>query len=67
MSVQTPKVYSLAQTARKVGVASITLKRWLLAGKIREVARDRNGWRMFTDGDIAQIKLYAKKMTPPKA
>jgi DNA-binding transcriptional MerR regulator len=57
--------YKLTQAAKLVGVASITLKRWLLERKIPEVQRDRNGWRVFTDLDIERIKNYAERLHPP--
>ena len=57
--------YSLQEAAIQIGVAAITLKRWLLAGKVGEVARDRNGWRVFTKSDIRRIKRFALKLTPP--
>jgi len=44
-----------------VGVAPITLKRWLLEGKFPEVRRDRNGWRIFTEQDIRRIKAFAER------
>lgn len=49
-----------------VGVAPITLKRWLLTEKVAEVARDRNNWRRFTDADVRRIKQFADTTTPPK-
>jgi DNA (cytosine-5)-methyltransferase 1 len=55
----------LQEAARKIGVAAITLKRWLLAGKVGEVARDRNNWRRFTDRDIARIRKFASKLVSP--
>lgn len=48
-----------------VGVAPITLKRWLLSGRIDEVQRDRNGWRVFTDEDVDRIRAYAETLYPP--
>ena len=48
-----------------VGVAQITLKRALLAGRIDDVARDRNGWRVFTDEDVERIRSYFSVMRPP--
>lgn len=38
---------NLTQAAAEIGVSAITLKRWLLAGKVAEVTRNRNGWRLF--------------------
>jgi len=48
----------LSEAANKVGIAPITLKRWLLGGKFPDVKRDRNGWRVFTPEDIRRIKAY---------
>jgi DNA (cytosine-5)-methyltransferase 1 len=60
------KYYTLAEAAELIGIASITLKRWLLAEKVAEVARDRNNWRRFTDADVRRIKQFADTTTPPK-
>ena len=57
--------YRLSQAARLIGVAPITLKRWLLSGRVDEVQRDRNGWRVFTDEDVNRIKVYAGVLYPP--
>jgi DNA-binding transcriptional MerR regulator len=56
--------YTLAEAARLIGVAPITLKRWLLLAKVGEVARDRNGWRVFSDQDIERIRTFAQRITP---
>ena len=60
------KYYTLMEAAELVGVAPITLKRWLLAEKVDEVARDRNNWRHFTDADVRRIKQFADRTSPPK-
>lgn len=57
--------YRLSQVAKIIDVAPITLKRWLLSGRIDEVQRDRNGWRVFTDEDVARIRDYAATLYPP--
>ena len=56
----------LTDVAKSAGVAPITLRRWLLSGKIPEVSRDRNGWRVFTPGEEAAIRRFAQQMTPPQ-
>jgi DNA (cytosine-5)-methyltransferase 1 len=61
----TTKYYSLTEAAALIGIAPITLKRWLLTAKVDEVARDRNNWRRFTDRDVRRIKKFADKTTPP--
>lgn len=60
------KRYSLREAAVQVGVAPITLRRWLLGRKVTEVARDRNGWRVFTRSDIRRIKKFAATLVHPK-
>src|ERR1700722_14454656 len=57
---------TLTQAAKEIGVSSVTLRRWLLTQKVGEVGRDRNGWRVFSDDDIARIRAYATKVTPPE-
>jgi len=57
---------TLTEAARQVGIAPITLKRWLLSAKVAEVARDRNGWRVFTEADIRRIKTFANSIKAPK-
>ena len=47
------------QAASEIGVSAITLKRWLLSGKVADVSRDRNGWRVFNGQDIERIRQYA--------
>jgi len=59
------KYYTLAEAAVLIGIAPITLKRWLLAAKVAEVSRDRNNWRRFTDADVRRIKQFADTSTPP--
>jgi DNA (cytosine-5)-methyltransferase 1 len=56
---------TLKSAAAKVGVAPITLKRWLLSGKVSEVTRDRNGWRLFSEADVKRIKRYALRVHEP--
>lgn len=45
-----------ASAAKVLGVSKATLLRWFRGGKIAEVGRDRNKWRVFTPADIARIK-----------
>jgi len=47
-----------------VGIAPITLKRCLLDGRIDEVARDRNNWRVFSDEDVERIREYIGATRP---
>jgi DNA-binding transcriptional MerR regulator len=58
--------FNMKEAAAKIGVAPVTLKRWLLSHKVAEVSRDRNGWRVFTQSDIRRIKRYASTRRPPE-
>ncbi len=58
-------VYSLKEAAGRVGVAPITLKRWLLEGKVEEVPRNRHGWRLFREQDIERISSFARALPAP--
>ncbi len=60
------KLMNLKEAAHVIGVSPITLKRWLLSGKVKEVARNRNGWRVFTEEDVLRIKRFAHKLNRPK-
>lgn len=60
------KVVKLQDAAKIVGVSPITLRRWLLSGKVPEVPRDRNGWRLFSQNDISRIQNFATKTKPPR-
>lgn len=60
------KRFKLRDAARAIGVSAITLRRWLLSGKVREVARDRNGWRLFSQKDIDRIRRFATLTKPPR-
>ncbi len=52
---------NLNQAAQAIGVSAVTLKRWLISGKVKDVERDRNNWRVFTAADIERIRRYATK------
>lgn len=60
------KRFRLRDVARTVGVSAITLRRWLLSGKVSEVARDRNGWRLFSQKDVDRIRRFATLTKPPR-
>jgi DNA (cytosine-5)-methyltransferase 1 len=66
MKVASQKLLRLQDVAKTVGVSAITLRRWLLSGKVPEVARDRNGWRIFSRKDIKRIRKYATLTKPPR-
>lgn len=52
---------NMNQAAQAIGVSVVTLRRWFSSGKVKDVERDRNNWRVFTAIDIERIKRYATK------
>ena len=53
--------YFTGQVARMVGIHKVTLKRWLLDGKVREPRRISNGGiqaRIWTDRDVERVRKY---------
>ena len=59
--------YTTRDVLKKAKISRNTLFLWLKKGKIPEVARDRNGHRLFTQKDIQKILVYKnKKIFPDK-
>ena len=56
---------STREAAERVGVSRNTLLRWFREGRVADVRRDRNGWRFFTPEDVARIRTYAERLSPP--
>lgn len=50
------ETYSTEEAAEKLGISKSTILRWLKQGRIDEVRRDRNGWRVFTSADLKAIR-----------
>ncbi len=54
------KTFGTAEAAKKLGISRQTLHRWFAVGRIRDVRRDRNNWRVFTLQDIDRIRNEAE-------
>jgi len=50
------KNYSTEAAASQLGISKSTLLRWIREKRVRDVRRDRNNWRVFSDEDIQRIK-----------
>jgi len=59
--------FSAHQVAGIAGISKNTLLRWLKQGKVPEVCRDRNGWRIFQQEDVDRVCAYAGRTSPPDA
>ena len=49
--------YNTQEASRLAGAHRDTFRRWVRQRKFTDVEhRDRNGWRLFTDGDVRRLK-----------
>jgi hypothetical protein len=55
----------IKDAAEAIGVSPATLKRWFRSEKVRDVARDRNGYRIFEPDDIERLRRYANQRFEP--
>ena len=54
--------YRTTEACEMAGISKGTLFRWLRVGIIPDTKyKDRNGWRLFTKGEIDKIKALANK------
>jgi excisionase family DNA binding protein len=56
--------YSASEVAEMAGIHRLTLLRWIREGKLADVQRDRNGWRLFSKEITEQIVDYAQGLDP---
>lgn len=52
--------YTASEVAEMAGVHRLTLLRWIREGKLAEVDRDRNGWRLFSEEIAHQVTEFAE-------
>jgi excisionase family DNA binding protein len=53
------KFLNSSEVAKLAGIHRLTLLRWIRQGKMPDVSRDRNGWRIFSEEETARIVSYA--------
>ena len=52
--------YKIGEACALAGTSRDTFLRWVRQGRFKDVQhRDRNGWRLFTDGDVRRLKTRA--------
>jgi len=54
--------YRTSEACRKTGISRATLFRWLKAGLLEKVYKDRRGWRIFTEDDLNKIEAEATRI-----
>ncbi|ADJ26088.1 regulatory protein MerR [Dehalogenimonas lykanthroporepellens BL-DC-9] len=65
-TVKGTKYYRTAEVCQLAGISRTTLFRWLKNDFLGEtVARDRRGWRLFTEEDVDKLKAEANRIDQP--
>jgi excisionase family DNA binding protein len=55
--------YRIAEACRLAGVSKNTIFRWVREGLFPDVEhRDRRGWRLFTENEIARLKAEVNRI-----
>ena len=55
--------YRSAEACALAGISKNTFLRWVKMGSFPDVAaRDRNGWRLFTESDLDRLKAEANRI-----
>lgn len=59
------KFYTTKEVIKIVGISRATLYNWLRSKKVKEVARDRNNYRIFNKQDIGRLLDYKNMIRDP--
>jgi DNA-binding transcriptional MerR regulator len=57
----------IGDAAKALGVSTATLKRWFRNERVRDVARDRNGYRVFEPEDIERLRAFVNQRFEPSS
>ena len=61
--VNEEQYYQTSEACAMAGVSRVTFLRWVREGVFGDVKyRDRRGWRLFTDDDVAKLKAWVNKI-----
>ena len=56
------KYFRTAEVCRETGISKATLFRWLNNNIIEQSNRDRRGWRLFSEEELASLKEEASRV-----
>lgn len=54
--------YTTREACREVAVSRATIFRWLRKGVLKQLRKDRRGWRLFTEDDLDILRAEAEKI-----
>lgn len=49
---------TITEVAKQVGVVPKTILRWEKSGKVKKARKDWRGWRVYTETDLEELKLF---------
>ncbi len=58
--------YTTVETCQNTGISRATLSRWLQQGILKELRKDRKGWRLFTEDDLNKLKAETGRIEVEK-
>ena len=61
------RTYTTSEAARLIGISKPTLLYWFKVRRVKDVERNYNGWRVFTDEDIERLKAFRERGRPRRA
>lgn len=56
------KRLTITEVAELVGISPKTIVRWEKVGKVRKAKRDWRGWRVYSEDDLQDIKLFRESL-----
>ena len=54
--------YTTREMCQEVAVSRATIFRWLRKGVLKQLRKDRRGWRLFTEDDLNILRAEAGKI-----
>ncbi len=64
VAIEGKKYYRTSEAAKMAGISRSTLLRWIESGVVRDEShRDRRGWRLFSQADIAKFQREAGRVS----
>lgn len=65
ITIEQQKYYRTKEACLKAGISKATFHRWIKQGIIKDnFAKDRRGWRLFSEADIEKIRMEVFKLNP---
>lgn len=49
---------TVTEVAGAIGVVPKTIIRWEKSGKVKKVRKDWRGWRVYTQADLEELKIF---------